>query len=141
MAVFLDSGFYLGLIHPKDENYKRCIELLQILKTGEYGQLFTSNYIMAESATLVAVRTRNNAHAIQNAFELFLGSGQLARFLRLNEDNLKDAWDLFQKINLPKSPEIISYIDCSNIILCRSYSIETIISYDSHFDGWIKRIF
>ena len=141
MAIFLDSGFYIGLTHPKDENYERCKELLQILKTGVHGQLFTSNFIMAESVTLVAVRTRNNAHAIQNIYELFLGVGQLARVLRLNEDNESDAWDLFRKINSPKSSEVVSYVDCTNIILCRSYSIEAILSYDSHFDGWINRIF
>ncbi len=141
MAIFLDTGFYIGLVHPKDDNYEKSQQLLRTLKTGVYGQLFTSNFIMAESATLVASRTGNNIRAMHNIRELFLGSGQIAIILRLNADIEKDAWDLFQKINTEKSSEVVSFVDCTNITLCRHYSLENILSFDSHFDGWITRIF
>ncbi|MHA1324615.1 MAG: type II toxin-antitoxin system VapC family toxin [Candidatus Helarchaeota archaeon] len=125
---------------PKDLNYERCKELLHILKTGEYGQLFTSNYIMVETATLVAVRTGKNARAMHNTYELFLGSKQIAQILRLNEEKERDAWKIFQKINDSTLSKVVSYVDCTIILLCQSYSIETILLYDNHFDGWINRI-
>jgi len=141
MAIFLDTGFYLGLVHPKDDNYDKSQQLLKTLKTGIYGQLYTSNFIMAESATLVATRTGKNIQAMQNIQELFFGSGQIAIILRLNDVVERDAWDIFQKINNKKSDDVVSYVDCTNIALCCYYSIENILSYDSHFDGWITRIF
>lgn len=140
MAIFLDTGFYLGLVHPKDENYTKSQQLLDTLKTGIYGQLFTSNLIMAESATLVAVRTRKNFQAMRNIRELFVGSGKIAIILRLKEDTEKEAWEIFHKINENRSSKVLSYVDCTNIALCHYYSIGNILSYEGHFEGWITNI-
>ena len=140
MAILLDTGFYLGLTHPKDEYHEQSINLLTVLKTGKYGQVFTSNFIMAESATIVALRTKNNLQAIQTIREFFFGTGQIAIMLRLNEDIEREIWPIFQKINTPPSKKVVSFVDCANIVLCRYYSIEHILSYDPHFDGFLSRI-
>jgi predicted nucleic acid-binding protein len=140
VAILLDTGFYLGLTHPKDEYHTQSINLLKVLKTGKYGQVFTSNFIMAESATIVALRTNNNLQAIQTIREFFFGTGQIAIILRLNEDIEREIWALFQKINTPKAKKAVSFVDCSNIILCHYYSLEHILSYDPHFDGFLSRI-
>lgn len=81
---------------------------------------------MAESATLAAVRTGKNIQIIQNIRELFLGSEQIAIILRSNKNIENDAWDMFQKVNRKDASVIVSYVDCTNIILCRYYSIEKI---------------
>jgi predicted nucleic acid-binding protein len=44
MAIFLDTGFYLGLIHKKDENYDTAQEWLKKIQSGVYGQIYTSNH-------------------------------------------------------------------------------------------------
>lgn len=141
MAIFLDTGFYVGLLHPKDEYYKRSYQILTELKTGIHGQIFTSNLIMSESATLVALRTQKNPRAMQIIQQYFIGNEQIAIILRLNEDLEKDAWTVFQELNSKKTDKVISFVDCTNIALCRHYSIEKILSYDDHFDGWLTRIF
>ncbi len=141
MAIFLDTGVYLGLTHLKDEYHEQSINLLKILKTGKYGQVFTSTFIMAESATIVALRTKKNLQAIQTIRELFVGIRQIAIILRANEDIEREIWHLFKEMNAIKSKKVVSFVDCSIIVICRYYSIEHVLSYDPHFDGFLSRIF
>lgn len=142
MGIFLDTGFYLGLIHKMDENHKRSELLLHELKSGIYGRIYTSNFIMTEAATLTLIRTRNNFHAIHRMRELFIGDTQIATLIRLDEHDEKESWDLFEKINVKKrnNSEFISFVDCTNLICAKRYQIDQILAFDCHFDGWIQRI-
>lgn len=141
MAIFLDTSFYLGLLDPKDEYYLRSLEILKDLKKGIYGIIYTSNLIMAESATFVAIRTNKNLKALKTMEDFFIGSEQIASILRVNEKIENDSWEIFHKINADKKNKVISFVDCTNIIICKNYSIENILSFDNHFDGWVSRIY
>ncbi|MHA1380449.1 MAG: type II toxin-antitoxin system VapC family toxin [Candidatus Helarchaeota archaeon] len=145
MGIFLDTGFYLGLIHPKDVNHERSKQLLDELKTGKFGQIYTSNLIMTESVTLVAIRTKKHPKAMKRIKELFIDDFQIAILLRSDLEIEKKTWEIFLKINKEtntvEKSKTISFTDCSNISLCRHYNIDNIISFDSHFDGWLTRIF
>ena len=46
MGVFLDTGFYLGLCHPKDNYAKESERILKLLSKGEHGLLYSSNLII-----------------------------------------------------------------------------------------------
>lgn len=141
MAIFLDTGFYLGLLHPKDEYHSTSLKILEELKTGKYGALYTSNLIMSESATLTAVRTKKNPQALKTIEEFFIGSAKIAAIIRVNEDIEKKAWEIFHKVNEDRKNKVISFIDCTNIAICKHYSIEYILSFDNHFNGWLSRIY
>lgn len=141
MGIFLDTGFYLGLIDPTDQNFNRSLELLKELQTGKFGQIFTSSFVMAESATLVASRTKKNSRAMREIKNLFTGNEQIAIILRANEEIEKDSWEIFQKLNTQIKNQVISYVDCTNISFCRKYLLDNIVSFDPHYDGWLTRIF
>ncbi|MHA1783787.1 MAG: type II toxin-antitoxin system VapC family toxin [Candidatus Helarchaeota archaeon] len=141
MAIFLDTGFYMGLVDPNDKHYNRSLELLKELQTGKYGQIYTSTFVMAESATLIGVRTKKHPKAMKTIQNYFSGSDKIAIILRFNEEHEKDTWETFHKINKTIKPKIVSFVDCANIVLCKHYSIEHILAYDEHFDGWVTRIF
>ena len=141
MAIFLDTGFFLGLVNPNDSYYKRSAELLKILKTGKYGQIFTSTYILAETLTLVAVRTKNNSIVLKEIDEFFKGDKQIARILRPDDQIENETLKLFLKINKNPKKKIVSFVDCSNIIFCRKRAIGNILAYDRHFDAWLTRLF
>ena len=141
MAIFLDTGFFLGLVYPNDSYYKRSGELLKILKTGKYGQIFTSTYILAETLTLVAVRTKNNSTVLKKIDEFFKGDKQIAIILRPDDQIENETLKLFLKINTNPKKKIVSFVDCSNIIFCRKRAIDNILAYDGHFDPWLSRLF
>jgi len=136
----LDTGFYIGLVDPKDKHYHRSLELLHELKSGEYGQIYTSTLVMGETATLVGIRTNRHPKAMNSIRNLFSGSEKLAIILRFGDDLEEDTWKLFHRINTTKKSKFVSFVDCANIVTCKRYSIENIIAFDEHFDGWLTRI-
>ncbi|MHA1475313.1 MAG: PIN domain-containing protein [Promethearchaeota archaeon] len=143
VAIFLDTGFYLGLIHSKDHNYDRAQELLIEIQTGKYGQIYSSRLIMAETATIVAVRTRKNPKLLKEVKDLFIGDLQIATLLLLTETTEKKTWDIFIKANSSKEPskkKILSFVDSSNIALCNEHGIKNIIAFDGDFKGWLDVI-
>ncbi|MHA1673690.1 MAG: type II toxin-antitoxin system VapC family toxin [Promethearchaeota archaeon] len=141
MAIFLDTGFYLGLIHSKDPNFNRAQELLKEIQTGKLGQIYSSQLIMAETATIVAVRTHKNPKALERARDFFIGELQIATILSLTESTEKKAWEIFIKANSEKKSskrsKILSFVDCSNIILCKEHGINNILTFDGDFYGWL----
>jgi len=141
MAIFIDTGFFLGLVDPTDSYYNRSEELLKILKTGKYGQIFTSTYIIAETLTLVAVRTKNNSIALREIEEFFNGNKKIARILRPDEQIENETLKLFLKINKKQKSKTVSFVDCSNIVFCKKRAIDNILAYDRHFDAWLTRLF
>ena len=86
MAIFLDTGFFLGLVHKKDENFAVAQEWLKKIQSGVYGQIYTSNHVIAETATLVAVRTRGSVIALERTRSLLKGELQIATVLYASED-------------------------------------------------------
>ena len=142
MAIFLDTGFYLGLIHKKDVNYTRAHEWLIQIRTGIYGQLYTSNYVLAEGATLVASRTNGNPKAISKFLDLLNGSLRIATLFHVSEEEEGAALNLFQKMassnELITEEGIVSFVDCTIIIACKQRDIEYIASFDGHFKGWLS---
>ncbi len=143
MAIFLDTGFYLGLIHSKDRNFNRAQELLIEIQTGKFGQIYSSMMIMAETATIVAVRTQKNPESLKKTRDLFIGDLQIATLLPLTETTEKKTWDIFIKANSTKESskkKILSFVDCSNIFLCKEHGIKNILAFDGDFKGWLEVI-
>jgi len=142
MGIFLDTSFYLGLCHPKDKYAELSLKVLTEISEGEYGLLYTSNLIISEITTLVAVRTNNNIRALNYLEKLLWGDDKLAIILHFPPELEKKAWSLFKKINTEtlKNKKPISFVDISTIILCQYHHIEYIASFDSHFDKFLNRI-
>ncbi len=140
MAIFLDTGFYMGLVNPKDHHHSRCNSLLKELIAGQYGQVFTSSFIMLETSTLVAIRTHRNIKALNETHDLFLGQNQLAIILHPNNQIYSQTWDLFLKMNNDQNLKVVSFVDCANIVFCQYRKIDKILAFDHHFDGWLHRI-
>lgn len=142
MAILLDTNFYLGLVHPKDPNASRAREILELLSEGSYGLLYTTNYVISESCTLVAVRTKNNKDAFNNLQSLFWGDNCIANVLFSDKELVSKTWILFKKMNKPnfKKFKIVSFVDTNLIITAQNHNIDYIVSVDDHFDNFLTRI-
>jgi predicted nucleic acid-binding protein len=143
MGVFLDTNFFLSLVHPKDSNAKRGGELLQELSTGIHGLLYTSNLVIAEAATLTAARTKGNSVILQDLEDLFYGESKLAEILPVTGDIERETWKLFKQVNanLRSKAKLMSFIDISHVILAQRHQLEKIVSFDDHFDRFLTRLF
>ncbi len=142
MGVFLDTGFYLGLCHPKDQHAQESEKILKLLSMGEYGLLYSSNLIISEVTTLAAVRSNNNVNVLNHLGNLIWGKHKIATVLHFESHLESETWELFKKINTIdlKDSRPISFVDVSSIVLCQHHQIDTIVSFDPHFDRFLEKI-
>lgn len=141
--MFLDTGFYLGLLHPDDPHSVRSNEILLELKDGKYGLLYTSNLVISELTTLVFLRTKGNSDLLQDVYDLVWGENKIATRLEITAHLELDTWINFMKFNnnFRGKKGFLSFVDASNIVLAKSKKIDYLVSFDEHFDGFITRIF
>jgi len=143
LGIFLDTGFFLSISHPDDVNNVRGVEILDDLYTGKYGLLYTSELIIGEAISLAWIRTKGNINLVHDLETLILGDDQLAKILYMDEKSVQMTCTEFNKFNrtVKTKHEFLSFTDVSSIVLCRTYGIEQIISFDPHFDAFLTRIY
>nr|MDO8061678.1 type II toxin-antitoxin system VapC family toxin [Candidatus Freyrarchaeum guaymaensis] len=138
MSVFIDTGVFIAFHNMRDRNHSRAVELVKRAARGEFGILYTSDYVFDEAVTTALIRTRNPSIALSIG-EMILGGPEAPPFvvmLRVDEEAFKKAWELFAKY----ARKGLSFTDCTTIALLRSVGIEKIMSFDADFDGIIPRI-
>ena len=142
MGVFLDTGFYLGLCHPKDQHAQESEKILKMLSAGEHGLIYSSNLIISEATTLAAVRSNNNINVLKHLGNLIWGKQKIATVLHFESYLESETWDLFKKINTIdlKDSRPMSFVDISSIVLCQHHQIDKIVSFDPHFDRFLEKI-
>ncbi len=141
MGIFLDTGFFMGICHPKDPYHENSKRLLRDMSQGMYGLIYTSPYIIAEASTLLLIRTHNHPRRLEKFETLLFGPKKFIRILAWSPIIDVEIFKLFRDLNAAKSDkQYLSFIDVSNIYLCRHYQIEKIVSYDAYFDAFLTRI-
>jgi len=139
MAIFLDSCFYFALLAKKDVHHQRAQTLWQEIAIGTYGKIYSSDYVLDESLTLLNIRThgkRTDLLLKMNA--LFLGIKPLASLIKIEPNWLEEISKL--QLKLTKDNEPVSFTDASNIVACKKNQISHIISFDGHFEGLLDQI-
>jgi len=64
LAVLIDTGIFVAARNKSDINHERAVDLLRRSLKGEYGTMYTSDYIFDEAVTVALVRTRRPEIAI-----------------------------------------------------------------------------
>jgi len=143
MGVFLDTGFFLGIYHPKDSHHKESSNILKNLGTGQYGLIYSSPYIVSEGATLLLIRTKFNQNILNDFYSDLYGTTKFVSILPWSIEIEQKTWELFKKVNksIRTKKEFMTFTDISSIIYCREYQIDKIVSYDTLFDRFLTRIF
>lgn len=133
MAIFIDTGIFVALRNADDEFHVRSKELMKRALKGEYGRIFTSDYVVDEALTTALARTRRHDLAV-DVGRYILESPRIAK-LWTTKDIFDAAWQKFQK--LKERP--MSFSDCVSLTLMEKSGIKQIMSFDSGFDGLVQR--
>ncbi len=138
MAAFIDTGVFVAFSNVEDRNHVNAVELLQRATGGEYGSVFTSDYVLDETVTLALMRTKKPALAIEVG-ELILGNPargiqSFAKLLHVDDETFAEAWALFKRY----AGRGLSFTDCTTIALMKGEGIESLISFDRSFGGIVK---
>lgn len=120
--------------NKRDKNHDRAKQLIEGALRGEYGRIYTSDYIADEAITTALARTHNHQIAV-NTGRYVIESPRIEK-IHINEEQFQLAWQKFQR--LKQKP--MSFTDCTSLALMEKHGIARLMSFDSEFDGLVPRI-
>jgi uncharacterized protein len=134
VTVFIDSGIFVALRNAEDVNHQRSKELMIAALKGNWGRIYTSDYIIDEAITTALARTRRHEIAV-DVGSYIIGS---PRFIKIAIDNeiFNEAWIKFRTFE----DKGLSFTDCTSLALTQKQGIKKILSFDCGFDGLIQRL-
>ncbi|MGQ4833794.1 MAG: type II toxin-antitoxin system VapC family toxin [Candidatus Asgardarchaeia archaeon] len=135
MSIFIDTNIFVALRNEDDINHKRAKEIIKDILLKKFGTAYTSDYVFDEAVTVALIRTKNYSFAEDIGNYILLS--KVIRLIYVDEDIFTIAWNLFKRL----SSKRMSFTDCTNLAIMRSYNIKYIASFDTHFDGLANRIF
>ncbi|MFB6233452.1 MAG: type II toxin-antitoxin system VapC family toxin [Haloarculaceae archaeon] len=138
MSVFVDTGVFFAHHDTDAERHGDAVAALDAVLDGEYGQPYTSDYILDETVTLTRVRT-GSFEAAETVAERIRGEPpqpDVIDMLHVDPDDVAEAMATFRRY----SDHDISFTDAMTIHLCESRGIEAVLSFDTDFDGVIDRV-
>lgn len=137
MTIILDSNFLYALKAKNDKYSKRALEILLDLNEKE---LLLTNYLtLNETITLASARSKANTSFLEKIFEIIWGQENFFKIIQLTPHDFREVFEVLRKYTSPK--KILSFVDASLIFLNKKLNAKAILSFDSHFDGIISRLY
>ncbi|MGQ9722029.1 MAG: type II toxin-antitoxin system VapC family toxin [Candidatus Jordarchaeum sp.] len=99
MSIFIDSLIFVAFHNTRDKNHDKALKLIKKAVSGEFGTIYTSDYIFDESFTTALNRT-NNPSITRSLGEMILGGLKTPNFiimLRVSSEIFRKSWELFVK--------------------------------------------
>ena len=121
MRTFIDTNIYIAMINKTDPTHAEGISKIKYLVENNI-ELFTSNYIIAETITILSQRI-NKSIAEDFRNDIYKGN---TKILITNLEIEEITWDIFQK----STNKNIGYVDCTSIAFCKKFNIENLVTLD-----------
>lgn len=134
LAVFVDTGIFVALHNADDHFHSKSKDLMTQALKGDFGRIFTSDYVIDEAITTALVRTKK--HDIAHDLGVFIITSPRITKIWVDEEVFAVAWKKF--IAFKDKP--LSFTDCTSLALMEMKGIKQIMSFDCGFDGLISRI-
>ena len=124
-SLFLDTGFLIALESRSDQNHQAAVGYWQHF-CQQPCLLVTTTFVFDEVVTYFNSRNQHN-----KAVEIgtYLQTSQLIELVSVNDELLKNAWDLFKAHHDKR----YSLTDCASFVLMKAYNIGSALSFDRHF--------
>jgi len=132
MSVFVDTGVFYAHQNESANRHARAKELLTEVLRGEHGQPYTSDYVYDETVTLVLSRTDDFGEARAVGERVRDGPVSL---LFVDESVFEDAVEAFEMY----ADHGLSFTDATTVALMERHGIDTLLSFDSDFDGVVEK--
>ncbi len=127
MKVFIDTGAFLAISDKSDIFHELSATVYQKV-VEQKAILYTSNYIIDETITLIRARVNHSAAV---AFIKGLDDSDIT-ILHITEKDEYSAKEIFIKYK----DKDFSYTDCTSFTLIDKYSIDAALSLDEHFSQY-----
>lgn len=137
--ILLDSNFIFALKAKRDKNYNRANEILDVLIEEKDENMATNYLVLNETFTLAISRYNGKVQYLKEYYKLFWGSENFFQLIPIEMNEYKEIYSILEKYISPKRQ--LSFIDGSLIYLYKKNDAKQIISFDSHFDNILNRLF
>ncbi|GAB3040051.1 type II toxin-antitoxin system VapC family toxin [Natronobiforma cellulositropha] len=138
MSLFIDTNVFYAHHDEDAPRHRIATDAFETITTGEYGRLFTSEYVYDETVTLVRQRTGRIEPAIRVG-ERIRGVEPFPRvfdLLYVTEPVFSRTVDTFERYD----DQSLSFTDATIVTLVDHYDIDAVLSFDDDFDGVVDRI-
>ncbi|MBI5245380.1 MAG: type II toxin-antitoxin system VapC family toxin [Elusimicrobia bacterium] len=132
MRIFIDTSAFIALEDRSDRQHPAAREFYLSLTPAD--RLFTSNYILDETATRLRYTIGLDA-AVR--FLETMSASRLVRILYVGPDLDKEALGVMKKFRDKR----LSFTDCSTIALARTHGLDGVFAFDDDFAGLRLRLF
>ncbi len=126
LHIFVDTDAFVALAVANDTNHEKALTLLNALHK-RLVIFFTSNYVFAESVTVISQRASHDAalqyiDAMQSLENPFI-------IERADDDIEDEAIRIFKQ----QTSKNISYVDCTNMAFMAHLQADAIFSFDGGY--------
>ena len=125
MKIFVDTSAWFALYEPAEVRHGAARRFFEREQRRSI-ELFTSDYILDESLTLIRFKIN---HAAALAFGRKILGSHLTHLIEVNRSIRDKAWEYFRR----HSDQSYSFTDCTSFVLMRQLHIRCAFAFDDHF--------
>lgn len=138
MTVFVDTGVFYAHEDTDAARHDDALHAFEAVLQGEYGQPYTSDYVLDETITLTCTRT-DSFEAANTVADRILGADPFPNvfgLLNVGPEAVDESLESFRQYD----DQDLSFTDATTVHLCESRGIDRVLSFDGDFDGLVERI-
>lgn len=120
--IFVDTGAWYAAFIPKDQDHPKARAWFK----ANRAKLVTTDYVVDELLTLLKANDEFK-RALELGWSLF--GQKVARLERVNDDDLMQAWEVFQRFR----DKEWSFTDCVSYVVMERLGVKKAFVFDRHF--------
>ena len=139
MPILLDSNFLFALISKKDKYHNDAKRIFNSDILDLNGPIYTSDLVVNETYTLAMIRSKRDKILLDQLNLILDGNKRFFEIKFQNQIDFREIYKIFIKYS--SGTKLLSFVDASLIYLKGQFKSNLVVSFDSHFDGIIERIY
>ncbi len=124
-SLFVDTSAFYALNDPDDNCYIRACQLRKDIRIS----LFTSNFVIDESLTLIRMKL---GHQFAVRFGTQVRESRILKVIHIDETLEETAWQIFEKY----ADKEYSFTDCTSFATMQKMRISDVFAFDKHFQQY-----
>jgi hypothetical protein len=126
LLIFIDTSAFYAVHVRTSKLHESAIKVRDLIASGEFGSMLTSNYILDEIVTLLRVRI---GHKVAVEVGDAIRESSSIEVMWVTPKIEKAAWSLFKE----RQDRDFSLTDCTSFIIMKLRDVNHSFTYDNHF--------
>jgi predicted nucleic acid-binding protein len=124
--VFLDTSYAIAIVSPKDDYYKKALEIADILESQSINLITTQAILLEIGNALSKLKYRQVAISLLNSLEI----DPKIEIISLSNELYQEAFKLYSQ----RQDKEWGLVDCLSFIVMKKQQITEALTADIHFE-------